>query len=275
MRALSAAKYYFRQYRLAVLITLLIVTVTSIISLVSISFYDNMEVLDVGGGSLSMVRGYPNLRFYQDPSQIMDASFLVMLTVILAFIIVSRDRRFFVSLSVSRWESLLGSLIFLAGCSVALSVIGGFILQTVVRLVLMLLRISPAGGWSIQTLLGVQKQDWWRAHLLTLLDMVEAIGIATFVGYVLARWWKPLLIASIAFVAVVIVVATQLSTTSFVQRMLEWGRWAIEWIIDQLIPAMDRYFSNTNLAFIAARKIAVGVGLTALSYPVVRWMKAA
>lgn len=274
MRTATINKYFFSRYGRTVGFYLLGVLVFLLIGLLIMLPYAQERVMEIGAdGDISIETTNSGLTMYINPAAIVSASSYSYVVAILALIIIGRERQFFVSMSTTRYEVLIGSFLFLITMALALTVVGGLILPILVRLILPLMGFTTKGGWTVNTILIGGDSLWWRTLILNFLDMVEMAGWVTLVGYLIKRWWKIMLILGGAGIVVFILMVTQLSSTRFVQALGQWAIETIDWFMNEGWPAIERYFSETNLGIIALRKVGVGVGLTALSYPIMRWMK--
>lgn len=274
MRVGTVNNYFWMRFGRTVGIYMIAILVFLLVGLFIMMPYATERVLQVGvDGDIAIEQTNSGLTMYVDPSVIVSVGSYSYVIAILALLLIGRERQFFVSMSTSRYEVLLGSLLFLVTMSAALAVVGGLLLPILVRLVLSVAGFTTRGGWSAQVILTGGDTLWWRTVILNFLDMVEMAGWVTLAGYLIKRWWKAMLIIGGAGIVLVILLATQLSSTRYVQMLAEWAINAINWFIEDAWPAMERYFAETNLGIIALRKIGAGVVLTALSYPVMRWMK--
>jgi len=273
MRVKAVNSYFWRRYGMGVGIYFAIYLAMVIIVALVMMRVTAIETVRLNTGNVEMMTTHDGMRAYDDASSITSDIPYVMLIPVLGFLVIRRDRRFLVAMSTARYEVLTGSLAFLLSMSLSLAVVGSIIMPTVSNLILWAMGFSIRGGWTALSVVTGGHADWWRTMLINLFDMIQYAGIATILGYVMLRWWKPILIASVAGIVVLILIATQLYMNTYVQKLAESAIWLINKLVEEIWPAFERYMSGTNLALIAGQKIAVGIGLTALAYPIMRGMK--
>lgn len=273
MRTTSVMRYFWMRYGKIVGFYMVGLLVFMLVGLFIMVPYTQERTLQFNTDGISVESTNTGLNLYVDPSVVVGTGSFSFIVFLLALIISGRDRQFFVAMSTSRYEVLIGSFVFLITLSAALAVVGGLVLPILIRLVLMLTGFGVQNGWSANVVLTGGDSLWWRAIISDFLDMVELAGIMTLVGYLFRRWWKVILVIMAAGIVTMILLATQLNSSRYIQMLFEWGIQFFTWLSEVALPAMERYFNETHLALIALRKVAVATVLTALSYPVMRWMK--
>ncbi|NLG25232.1 MAG: hypothetical protein GX558_07735, partial [Clostridiales bacterium] len=185
-----------------------------------------------------------------------------------AIALIRRERKFIVTMSVSRHEFLAGSYLFLVALSAAM----------VVAIWLTSL-IGYAALWALGYGMGAAITPMqlltgnWAKLIVAFSWMASGAGIVTLIGYLTARWWKIILSVLGALIAAAILVATQLNLRTNAAMVLDWLERVVYWIFEVAVPMIYRYFWGAAPAAMVARNLLLGLGATVASYPVMRGMR--
>lgn len=274
MNIMGVAKYHWRRrwfLSAAFVLTMVVIVLVS----AGVLILNNRTVsmaLDAQGRVIEHV-SYDTVAFQSDPSRLINPSAFGMLVFLFALAILKRDRMFLVSVSVPRYQVLLGSFVFLTSLSVALALIGGIIAPVFCRAVLWAVGFPIRGGWNAQALFTGNNPNLMRDILISICDMIGSAGLFTLLGYIFLRWWKPLLILFGAGIAVMILLVTMVQWETYIAQLLLRAADWVQWAIEQLIPMIQNFFSGENQVAWAWTELIAGFACTALAYPVMRGMK--
>ncbi len=275
MRMLGVMNYHWRRRWLEALLFAVLVTLVLVTTLVmTVPWMHTTTQMQVGPqGHVQINTLFSEATLSKNPNALSDYSNYAFLIMVFALLTLKRNRQFLVSLSISRWETLAGSFLFLVTMSAALTLLGGFIMPTLVRAVLWPLGFPIRGGWTLEALLigndaGFFSGLWWSLCL-----MVMIAGLSVLIGYIMLRWWKVVLIAFAVAIAGGIFFIKMVEWSSYVrdfaETLIDW----IQWSANTALPAIQNFFARTSLNWLALQMMGVGVLSTALSYPVMRGMK--
>lgn len=274
MKIMGVMKYHWRRrWFLTMVFCLGVLVVTALVA--GSLIVRSREVTNVVNAEGQIVPhvSYTNVTFAANPDRLMDASAFSFLVFLFSLAIVNRDRRFLVSLSVPRYQILLGSMLFLLSLALALAVLGGLILPVLARLVLMGIGFPIRGGWSAAAVLTGNNINMGRDVLLEVCSMICTAGVFTLLGYVFLRWWKVLLILGSAGIVAIILLVAMVNWQSMIgvyaAQLLDW----LEWFVETWLPRIVEFFQNPEPVRIGLIQLGVGVGCSILSYPVMRGMK--
>lgn len=274
MNAASVIKYHWRRRWLLMavfVVATLAITLMSAWSLLSFMREVNMTI-DARGQIVDHV-SYTGVSILDDPSQLLNTSSFGMLMFILALCTINRDRRFLVSCSVPRYRIWLGTCLFLIATAVGLTILGTFVVPAICRAALLLLGIPLKGGWDLGMLLTGGNTDILKSCAASCMEMIGTAGWSMLLGYLLLRWWKPILILIGAGIAAIILLVQMIQWETFVVQWLahleDWVRWAA----DQLIPWIREFYSQDNQLTWSAYECGAGILFMGLSYLIMRGMK--
>jgi len=265
MRALKLCKYHLARHARKIMIYALIVLILSL-------------------GSMLIAINYSQGNFI-DPADFTSSSSFSILVTVFALWLVNRERKFMVSLSVTRRELLLGSLYFLIALA-ALMTAAQYLVDVIGRGVMWIAGTTPRGGWNARFIAGHSPTAGWSVELLftggnprwaeVLLSnfsaMVSDAGIYTLIGYLFLRWWKVILIMLASGIVLLIVLATQIRFFQQLNELANFLTWFVQWLVETAIPAIIDFVYNSSLWLVVSRNAAICAACFALSYPVMRKM---
>ncbi|MDL2206626.1 hypothetical protein LJC33_06940 [Eubacteriales bacterium OttesenSCG-928-N13] len=270
---LGVTKYYERRRRWTVLICILATIAISLIAMFSELHNAQRVMVSISpSGVLETTTTYHGyVSVLSDPSNLSYVGTLMFLVVVLTVMSLHRDRRFLVSLSVTRYQQLLGMYLYLICMAIGLILLGGVLLPILTRALLLVLGYPLKGGWD--TLLTGGNANMARDLFVNFCQMISSIGWFALIGYVVNRWWKVLLILMGAGIVLLIAFLNLINISSFVMNfadsLLDWARWAV----DTVIPWLEEFFKEENILPQALTAMASGVVCMIISYPVMRGMR--
>lgn len=274
MKIMGVMKYHWRRrWFLSMVFCLGSVAIMGVmLAVMFLMFREVTSVVNAEGQIVQHV-SYTNLRLVSDSRISVTYSGLSFLVFLFSLAILNRDRRFLVSLSVPRYQILLGSFLFLVSLALALAVLSGLILPALTRLVMMGIGFPVRGGWSATAVLTGNNINMGRDVLLEVCSMICTAGVFTLLGYVFLRWWKILLILGSAFIVAIILLVAMINWESMLSvyalRLADW----LQWLVETWLPRVVEFFRNPEPVRTGLIQLGVGVGCSILSYPVMRGMK--
>lgn len=273
MRISGVVKYHFqRRWRMSLIFVLAVCLITAITAVSLLKTGREVSTIVNEQGQVVTHVSYGNVAFMNDPSKLINASAFVFLIYLFSVAILSRDRRFLVSLSVPRSQILIGSFLFMLALSVCLAILGGLILPIAARLLMMLFGLPIRGGWSASAILTGNNPNLLRDVFVEFCSMMFASGLLTLFGYVFLRWWKVLLILFGAGIVLIILLVNMIQWQTFLSSFLRDGaHWVLNFLED-FLPRLIDFFENGDHLKLALIQLGIGLGGSCLSYPVMRGM---
>lgn len=233
---------------------------------------DIMRTID----GLEVREAVTGMKIYEDPSAFTSTGLLQSFVAFMAIWIMWKERRFLVTLSMTRGQVLLGSLGYLLVLSLILT-LAYMLLPAMGRGILWICGFHLEKPWSIEILLTGGDPEWWISALHMLAGSLFLAGYWTFLAAVWNRWWKILLLLGGIGIALLILFASQIRwlDSGILANLEQHAADMIIWIFDEMIPAIIRFFEYiaSHALMVIAAKAGAGILLSLLSYPVVRGMK--
>ncbi len=274
MNAVSVIKYHWRRrfFLMAVFVAAtLVITLASAWSLLSFMREVNMTV-NAQGQIVNHV-SYTGVSILDDPSRLMNTSAFGLLIIILATCTIHKDRRFLVSCSVPRYRIWLGTCLFLIAAAMGLTLVGTFVVPAICRAALLGMGIPLKGGWALSALLTGGNADVWKGCAAGCMELIGTAGWSMLLGYVLLRWWKPVLILIGALIAAIILLVKMVQWETFIVQWLAHLEDWVEWAMDQLIPWIRAFYEQDNQLQWSAYECGAGLVYMSVSYFIMRGMK--
>ena len=246
MRVGGVVRYNYIRYGKALLAALIVVTVLTVGSNIAMRFIqaDNMRIEAMGNGTYGAVASYDAMRIYSNPASFEWTGMFSWVILWMSCTLTGRDRKFLVTLSVSRYEILMGNFLFLTTMALASTVL------------------------STQTLILGNSARFLFDGTMVFSDFMFTIGLFTLLGYLFGRWWKQLLIIMGAGLVIFIVVMSQLALGNFSKEIVDGIVWFADFAVQRIAPAIEKLFEWRESYQMILIQLGLGVGLTALSYPV-------
>jgi hypothetical protein len=269
MRVGGVIRYNYIRYGkglLAALITVVILTVGSNIALRFIQA-ENMRIEMQANGSYGAVASFDAMRIYSNPASFEWVGVFSWMILWMSCTLTGRDRKFLVTLSVSRYEILLGNFLFMLSLAVMATVLA-WLIPLINRLALLAVGFRFQNNLSTQTLILGNSARFLFDGVMLFSDFVLIIGAFTFLGYLFGRWWKQLLVIMGAGLVIFIVVMSQLALGNFSKEIVDGIIWFADYAVSHIAPAIEQLFEWRESYQMILLQLGLGVGLTALSYPV-------
>jgi len=270
MRAVRLTRYHFARHERKILIYVLIALIISLSSALFILPYTESRVMVNTGDTVVIDRAHVGMAMYEVPAEFTSPFLFTALVALSALWLTGRERKFLVSMSVTRRELLLCSLYYLVLLSVILT-IAQFAVAIVGRGVMWIAGFAPRGGWTVEKLV-TGGPGWAERHLSDFTVRLRYAGVYTLIGYLFARWWKVIVIAFASGVALLIVLISQVNLIRLLPQLFDYLTWLIPWIFTEAIPAVIDYLTNSSTWEGVAVNLVICLGAFALSYPVMRRM---
>ena len=214
---------------------------------------------------------YYGMAQYNNPETFGNTIFLTWCLIALSISFAGKYRRFFISLSVSRYELLIGNFLHLVSLA-ALFTVAAWLIPFLSRLVLLSTGFRFAQGVSTREIILGSSKNVLFDGIRIFCEFVLAIGIGTFVGYLFVRWWKIILVLMGTGVVMLIVVASQHALGRNMELLTRFIIWLQDWMSTSLLP----FLKSVLRAPITWRSLLyyflTGVVFTGLSYPILRRM---
>lgn len=271
MRIFPIVKFYTRRHWLVLTICMAIMLATTLISL-CFMVTQSSTVVNMGGGQIEVYETGTSMNVYRDPSTIAVGFDLTAVIIVIALILIKKNRELLTTLSVTRYEQILSGFAYIVFMSAALSLIGKVILPTLVYSIMALCGIKVQGGWTASMILTGNNPNLLKDVYNSFIFMIALGGLFTLLGYILVRWWKIILIAGAILIVAAVIMFTQYSTSKFIVYLIDHIEEILQYIQDVVIPFFDRVLDNSNTALYTLRYLGFSVLCTALSYPIMRRM---
>lgn len=269
MRVGGVVRYNYIRYGKALLAALIVVTVLTVGSNIAMRFIqaDNMRIEAMGNGTYGAVASYDAMRIYSNPASFEWTGMFSWVILWMSCTLTGRDRKFLVTLSVSRYEILMGNFLFLITMALASTVLS-WLIPLINRLALLAVGFRFQSTLSTQTLILGNSVRFLFDGAMVFSDFMFTIGLFTLLGYLFGRWWKQILVIMGAGLVIFIVVMSQLALGTFSKEIVDGIRWAADFAITRIAPAIETLFEWRESYQMILIQLGLGVGLTALSYPV-------
>lgn len=271
MRIFPIVKFYTRRHWLALTICMAIMLATTLISL-CFMVTQSSTVVSTQGGQIEVFDTGTSMNVYRDPSTIAVGFDLTTVIIVIALILIKKNRELLTTLSVTRYEQILSGFVYVVFMSAVLTFMGKVILPMLVYGIMALCGINVQGGWTASLILTGNNPNFFKDLYDSFIFMIALGGLFTLLGYVMVRWWKIILVAGAVLTVTAIIMFTQYSTSKFIVYLIEHIEEIVQYIEDVIIPFFDRILDNSDTALYTLRYLAFSVLCTALSYPIMRRM---
>lgn len=271
MRAWGLMCFQMKRQRVKMILYVSCVLAISLVSIFMLLPYARTLSLEGGVGDMAVRESNAGLTLYDNPASMTNASLFSAFVWISALWLVRRERKFEVSLSVARFEMLAGSFLYIVAAAAAMTL--SYLLVSVVgRGVMWLGGFRLRNGWNLKVLLTGGDDRLCQTLLVAFTGMISTACAYTFIGYLMARWWKQILILFAVGVALLILFLTQMNTVRLFMLARDWLAQNVAWLVDELLAAYVRAVLESNPYQVALYDLLIALGAMALSYPVMRGM---
>lgn len=272
MRIMPLCRYYMRRHVPAILIYTAIGLAMTLFTLFMMVNVSSNMVVDVSGGDLSVYETGMNSNLYNDPSGVVVSGNFSMMIVIVALLLIKRNRELMTTLSVTRYEQIVGGFVYLLIMSAGLTILSEWLVPMLTFLVMAVFSLPVRGGWSAVRILTLGSDNLLLTMYKSFIMMIASFGLLTLLGYIFQRWWKIILIAFAALTLGAIIAFSQYSTSRFITYVLENAEQIADYILDVVVPFFGRMFDSSNVFLYTLRFVGFSVVCTLISYPIMRRM---
>ncbi len=214
---------------------------------------------------------YYDMVQYRTPKTFDNTGILLWCLIFLSIYFAGKYRKFFISLSVSRYEMLIGNFLYLASLAV-IFIVAAWLTPFLSRMALLLTGFRFASGVSMREIIWGSSKNILFDGAKIFCEFVLTIGISTFVGYLFARWWKIILLLMGLGIVSMIIVVMQVQLGKNLELLIRFADWLAEWMRMSFIPFIEKVVTTSITWKTLAYYFLMGVGFTALSYPILRKM---
>jgi len=225
---------------------------------------------------IEVTQAVTGMKIYEDPSAFTSPGLMQCFIAISAVWLMWRERRFLVTLSLTRGRVLLGSQGYLLVLSVVMTLCY-MLLPALGRMILWACGFHLQLPWSAGVILTGGDPDWWIDMLQMLAGCIYLAGWWTLLSAVWLRWWKIILILDAVGLALLILFASQIRwlDSGVLMELEKHAGDLVLWIFDRLVPAIEKFaeYISTHYLHLMGLQAGAGVLFSVLTYPVIRGMK--